>query len=211
MRKDGSTEAEKTLPALDIVNDIAIEAVSTRLQKVPNPSFRAARVVRDKTPTPTHLASLYAVMNTAPDRGERSGTRMSFVCMFFEREGEEKESIWSLGRIRSISSKAITVFDVNAAGTLLAYGSSDLSIGILDAKTLGPLMEILNAHEFPSTVLRFNPSSTLLISGSADNSIRVVEVPEGLEKGSGMTTIIYALVALLVAILALFLAQRRFT
>lgn len=70
-----------------------------------------------------------------------------------------------------------------------------------------PLLSILNAHEFPSTVLRFNPSSTMLISGSADNSVRVVEVPSSLgEKSNGaLITVIWVLLAVLVVLLGVFL------
>lgn len=78
-------------------------------------------------------------------------------------------------------------------GRFLAFGSSDYTIGILDANTLGvrsllahlkikahsfqPLLTILKSHEFPPTTLRFNPTSSLLVSGSADNSVRVISVP----------------------------------
>jgi WD40 repeat protein len=77
-------------------------------------------------------------------------------------------------------------------GALLAYGCSDLSIGILDAKTLAvsspasvghheadvqPLLKILAAHSFPPTALKFNPSANLLVSASADNTIRAIVVP----------------------------------
>jgi prolactin regulatory element-binding protein len=94
----------------------------------------------------------------------------------------------------------------SADGKLLAYASSDLSIGILDARTLTvraspspfqtfqyhfqltlyiafvgiekPLLKILHAHSFPTTALAFNPSGTLLASSSADNTVRLVVVPE---------------------------------
>lgn len=92
-------------------------------------------------------------------------------------------------------------------GTLLAYGSSDLSVGVLDATTLRvrclyslsitilsrmptddtigtqSLMTILRAHDFPVTSLRFNPSADLVISGSADNTVRVVTVPSVTDRG----------------------------
>ena len=82
-------------------------------------------------------------------------------------------------------------------GRFVAYGSSDYTVGILDAQTLAvrsthnpvtqtilivaqPLLTILKAHEFPPTTLRFNPSSNLLVSGSADNTVRIVTVPDQL-------------------------------
>ncbi|KAG8956683.1 hypothetical protein FRC04_000161 [Tulasnella sp. 424] len=168
-------------------------------------SFRAARTAKaNDSEGQSSTKLLYAVVNTTPPRSARGGSRAAFVCVF---QQQDKSVEWGLVKSRSASSKAITVFDVNGAGTLLAYGSSDLSIGILDAKTLAPLLSILNAHEFPSTVLRFNPSSTMLISGSADNSVRVVEVPSSLgEKSNGaLITVIWVLLAVLVVLLGVFL------
>jgi prolactin regulatory element-binding protein len=84
----------------------------------------------------------------------------------------------------------------SADGRKLAYGSSDLSIGVLDARTLRvskraacharvaadsavsqPIVKILDAHSFPPTALRFSPSGNVLVSASADNTIRVIDVP----------------------------------
>jgi len=95
----------------------------------------------------------------------------------------------------------LTCFDISPDGRFLAIGSSDLSIGILEANTLLPIVTILKAHEFPPTTIKFNPSSTLLVTGSPDNSIRIVNVPQ--YSGSyawGIMMLI--LVALTVALLA---------
>ncbi|KIO30192.1 hypothetical protein M407DRAFT_156595 [Tulasnella calospora MUT 4182] len=97
-------------------------------------SFRAARMVNNNDSEGQSAGKLlYAVVNTTPPRSARGGSRAAFVCVF---QQQDKSPEWGLVKNRSASSKAITVFDVNGAGTLLAYGSSDLSIGILDAKTL---------------------------------------------------------------------------
>lgn len=210
--------------------------------------FSARRVVvHDGEP-----ASLYTIVNTIPPRSARGGKRSSYVCVY-QQLGAEDESKWTLSKTRSASGKAITVFDVkwvipprcfrpgrkdgtdairnSAKGSLLAYGSSDLSIGVLDAKTLAvcsfhhrhcfglrfltnslhsmqPVVSILNAHEFPATVLRFNPSGTLLMSGSADNSVRVMEVPAMVGSGGAMSSVIlYVLLALLAILAAVVLRQ----
>jgi len=191
--------------ALAIGNTITVPSLSG-LANGTTSTFRSARVVGGNDTS----VSLFTVVNTIPPRSARGGSRKAYVCVYSEVKGSEGKVDWKLGKTRSASSKAITVFDVNATGTLLAYGSSDLSVGILDAKTLAPLVSILNAHEFPPTVLRFNPASTLLASGSADNSVRVVEVPSGLGATSGVMTVVYVLLALLV-LLAGVLLQRSFT
>lgn len=113
-------------------------------------------------------------------------------------------------------------------GTLLAYGSSDLSVGVLDATTLQvraatvvracrtpefadslrfnfqPILHILHAHDFPVTSLKFNPSGTLVVSGSADNSVRVIQVPSKDERSgmhnSGLWSIVLTVLILLIAI-----------
>ena len=88
--------------------------------------------------------------------------------------------------------------EVSSDGCFLGYGSSDLSIGVLDAKSLSvlifsllhvtpraqtdnifqPLFTILKAHDFPPTTLKFNSNMTLLVSGSADNTIRIVSLAQ---------------------------------
>ena len=90
---------------------------------------------------------------------------------------------------------------LSADGNFLAFGSSDLTVGFLDAVTLKvssisrddlifftipvqPLVNILKAHEFPPTTIAFNPTSTLLVSGSADNTTRIIAVPESVANTS---------------------------
>lgn len=90
--------------------------------------------------------------------------------------------------------KGLTAFDLSDNGKWIAYGSSDCSIGLLDAFTLAPLLNILKSHEFPPTVLKFNPTSRLLISGSVDNTVRLIAIPEGLGDSSSWS---YALVVVL--------------
>jgi len=100
----------------------------------------------------------------------------------------------------------VTCFDISPDGRFLAFGSSDLSIGILDASTLIPIVTILKAHEFPPTTIKFNPTSTLLMTGSADNSIRIVNVPQ-YPGGPAWGIIILVLLAIVVALLAVTLGK----
>nr|VWO99661.1 Putative 6-4 photolyase [Ganoderma boninense] len=97
---------------------------------------------------------------------------------------------------------------VSRDGKLLAFGSSDLNVGVLDAQSLAPLLTILKAHEFPPTTLRFSPSSDTLVSGSADNTVRVVTIPTGLGATSWGSWLLF-IVALLVVLFAI-LAQQWF-
>ncbi|GAA6053269.1 hypothetical protein JCM3770_002687 [Rhodotorula araucariae] len=160
-------------------------------------TFRAAKFGRGVTG-----ANLYTVVNAAPAgrvRKPPAGSKKAFVSLWDARA-------WKLLKTRTVSQKPVTAFDVSDDGTLLAYGSSDLSVGILDAVTLRPILTVLHAHDFPVTALKFNPSASVLVSGSADNSIRVIEVPSAAQRGGNSTTYTL-LMTLLVLILAVLIQQ----
>lgn len=59
--------------------------------------------------------------------------RPAFVVKWNIKEGNEVE----VSKIRKISDKGVTCFDVSPDGRFLGFGSSDYTIGILDASTLG--------------------------------------------------------------------------
>ncbi|KDQ64694.1 hypothetical protein JAAARDRAFT_94360, partial [Jaapia argillacea MUCL 33604] len=159
-------QKESALSALELVQTID----RPKLPGEEGPStFRAAKF------HPTDPQTLYTISNTTPSPRSRSSsskssTRKAYVCKW-------NTKTWKVTKVRKVGEKGITVFSISPDGKMLAYGSSDLSIGILDAQTLAPLLTILRAHEFPPTTIAFNPTSNLLISGSADNSVRIVEVP----------------------------------
>ncbi|KZT62889.1 WD40 repeat-like protein [Calocera cornea HHB12733] len=156
--------------------------------------FRAARF------SPTQPDRLFTVVN--PSGGARSKTRgvkeptNSYVCKW-------DTTTWTVKRHRLVDSRPVTVFDVSSDGKLLGWGSSDLKIGVLDAKTFAPLLQILKAHEFPPTALKFSPDAGLLVSGSADNSLRLVQVPAGRPSSTfpTMTVLLIVLLAILIAVL----------
>ncbi|KIM90988.1 hypothetical protein PILCRDRAFT_811489 [Piloderma croceum F 1598] len=168
-------------------------------------SFRAARF-HPHTPT-----TLYTIVNTTPPRTRKTKTttRPAFVVKWSvpasadANDGEKEEKTeWEAAKVRKVGEKGVTCFDVSPDGRFLAFGSSDYTIGILDANTLGPLLTILKAHEFPPTTLRFSPTSNLLVSGSADNSVRVISVPAELGGQSWgiLLVIILTLIVILLAI-----------
>ncbi|KAI9635934.1 WD40-repeat-containing domain protein [Dioszegia hungarica] len=184
--------------------------------------FRAARF----SPTSAAQPKIHAVLNSAPPaRSAKGRPRKAWICTFGlvagpsaaavttaekatgtpvkdgqagEKEGDELGR-WDVLVRREVAGKPVTVFDVSADGKLLSYGCSDLSIGMLDAATLNPLLKILHAHNFPPTALKFNPSATLLISASADNTLRAIVVPASF---AGVSPVLIALLVLLLAIIA---------
>jgi len=191
-KKSGKQKAE-ALPELELVTTVERPTLPGNDA---GSSFRAIRF------HPNDPKTLYAVINTVPPRTRtKHSPRRAFICKF-------DTETWEVSKLRKVSDKGITCFDVSPNGNLLAFGSSDYTVGILDAKTLSPLLTILKAHDFPPTTLRFNPSSNLLVSGSADNSIRIVTVPETLV-GASWSSWIIVIVTLLILLFAFIAQQMR--
>ncbi|KAJ7937203.1 WD40 repeat-like protein [Mycena leptocephala] len=191
-KKKGKQKAT-VLPELELLRTVdppATVSVSTRS------TFRAARF------HPENPEILYTISNTTPPRSRtKKPALQAFVCKW-------NTETWAVDKIRKVGDKGLTCFDVSPNGNLLAFGSSDSSVGMLDSRTLSPLVTILKSHEFPPTTVKFNPTSTLLVSGSADNTIRVITVPNSVEKSSSWALVILILLTFLIALLA-FAAQQN--
>ncbi|KAF8916839.1 WD40-repeat-containing domain protein [Mucidula mucida] len=144
---------------------------------------------------PTNSQVFYTAGNTknVRTRTSKSVPRPSFAMKW-------DTATWKVEKSRKIGDKPLTCFVVSPDGQYLGFGSSDLSIGLLDAATLTPTVSILKAHEFPATTICFNPSSELFVSGSADSSIRIVSLPG--DSSSYSWTFVLLLVALLILLLA---------
>ncbi|KAH9843963.1 WD40 repeat-like protein [Rhodofomes roseus] len=188
--KAAGKEKANALPALELLETV---------ERPTLPGDNAGSSFRSVRYHPQDEKVLYTLVNAVPPRTRtKSSPRRAFVC----RWNTEK---WEVTKLRKVGDKGVTCFDVSPNGQLVAFGSSDYTVGILDAKTLAPLVTILKAHDFPPTTLRFNTMSNLLVSGSADNSIRVVTVPENL--GATSWTFWVVIVTLLILLFA-FIAQR---
>ncbi|KAF8914084.1 WD40 repeat-like protein [Gymnopilus junonius] len=146
---------------------------------------------------PSNEQTLYTIINIVPPRSRKSksSTRQAYICKW-------NTETWKVERTKKVADSGLTCMDLSSDGRFLGYGSSNLTIGMLDAKTLSPLVSILKAHEFPPTVIKFNPITSLLISGSADNSIRIVSVPSVVE-GSSFGFIVFLLLTVLILLLAI--------
>ncbi|KAF9780306.1 WD40 repeat-like protein [Thelephora terrestris] len=140
---------------------------------------------------------LYTLSNSTASRAKlrsKATPRQAYISKW-------DVNTWKVTKIRKVSDKGATCFDISPNGKYLAFGSSDYSIGILDSATLAPLLTILKAHEFPPTALRFNLTSSLLVSGSPDNTVRVVTIPASLGSQSRSWILFFAVFFVLLAIL----------
>ncbi|KAF4602259.1 hypothetical protein EYR40_005464 [Pleurotus pulmonarius] len=184
-KRKGKQKAQ-SIPDLEILRTVELPA---SLGGVSGSTFRSARY------HPQDETTLYTVTNTVPVRSrKKSPSRQAFVCKW------STES-WTVSKVRKVSDKGLTCFDISSNGKLLGYGSSDYSIGLLDSSTLTPVVTILKAHDFPPTTLKFNPTSTLVVSGSADNTVRIVSVPEAFG-GSSWNALLLVILTILVILLA---------
>lgn len=117
---------------------------------------------------------------------------------------------------RQLSEKPVTTFNISPSGKLLAYGSSDLSVGVVDASTLRVRMRVLESHAFPATGISWSPApeapgqtevttekskteevkagpiheSSWLASCSADGSLRLIRVPADAATAGALTSLL---------------------
>ncbi|RCH79150.1 hypothetical protein CU098_000855, partial [Rhizopus stolonifer] len=90
-----------------------------------------------------------------------------------------KYDAYSLERIKQVkvSKTPITAFALSQDGAILAFGSVDLSITVMDAMSMRVLTTIKNAHGFSITCIGISPDRRLLVSASPDNTCHVVSLP----------------------------------
>lgn len=157
---------------------------------------------------------LYTIVNELPSNNATGGGGRRTNQSVWGRRSDQKKAIltsWNLvdgtpRRTKVISTKPVTSFDISPSGRFVAFSSSDLSIGIMDAFSLRSLLSILHAHQFPVTCIKFSPDEKRVISCSADMSIRVIELDQNIEgRSSRSFTIFICLIILLIAVLIKFL------
>lgn len=193
--KKGKSATRQTSLHLELMKTIELPAT---LGAAAGGTFRAVRY------HPLDSKIIYTVVNTSSPRSRKSKTtpRQAFVCKW-------NTDTWTVEKTRKVGDRQITCVDVSDDGRLIGFGSSDLSIGLLDTTSFSSLLAILKAHEFPLTTITFNPTSTLLVSGSADHSVRIVSVPQT-TGGWSWGPLLFILLTLIIVLIA-FAAQRYLT
>ncbi|KAJ8595324.1 WD40 repeat-like protein [Rhizopogon salebrosus TDB-379] len=201
--KDAPSRTPSQTPELRLVETVDIPSVPGAPAQS-SVTFRAARF------HPSNYDTLYTAVNTVAPRAKNSkmAKKQAYILKWRVNLHGEKDSTQSISmeRARKAGEGGLTCFDVSPNGKLLAFGSSDYSLGMLDSTTLSPLLSILKAHEFPITTVRFSPTSAILVSGGVDNSIRIVTVPEKFA-GQTWTLIILIVLTLLAVVVAISLKR----
>ncbi|ORX63030.1 WD40 repeat-like protein [Hesseltinella vesiculosa] len=178
----------KALIVLSIQDGTVNQVIeSPRLNRYTQCEYRSCRFAKDK---------FYAVVNPTA-RGAPGG----FLCVWTLK----KKKPYPLGKASTarVSRKAITTFCLSAKGDLLAYASTDLTIGIVDTTTMRPVLQVTSsAGLFPVISMSFDRSTKYLASAGADSSVRVLLVPD-LKLGSGWWTPLYTFLDVLLVTLLL--------
>lgn len=214
---NGSSPGSKQPPVWQTIQNPALggeggcEFRAVRFGKARASRIAAEEKVEGAAPPSTSSSGssgkLFTVVNAKRSSGG-SKKRKSFLSAW-------SLSTWDLIETRQISEKPSTVFAISPCGRYLAYGSSDLSVGVINARTLRPVMRILDAHSFPPTALAFSPEGGWLVSASADNTLRVVRMPtvaEGVELGGAASLLerpwlLTLLLTLFILVLALYIQR----
>ncbi|KGN50716.2 SEC12-like protein 2 [Cucumis sativus] len=117
---------------------------------------------------------------------------------------------WNATTWRRVASKLITrdnitAFNVSSSGRLLACGTTQGDVLIMNSTSLQVRKIVKKAHLGFVTALSFSPDSRALVSASMDSSARVTVIEEEQKKGMNMWIIIFIL---LIAIAAYFFIQQ---
>ncbi|ELU45455.1 hypothetical protein AG1IA_00517 [Rhizoctonia solani AG-1 IA] len=111
-------------PQLNLVNTIPVPASH------PNSSYRSTRW------SPHDSKTAWSIINNTngSSKDRRGWVARWSITGLGEGEKSQGKGEWKVARIAKVATRPITVFDVSQDGKLLAFGSSDLSVGILDSR-----------------------------------------------------------------------------
>eukprot|EP00899_Mesostigma_viride_P005697 jgi/Mesvir1/15128/Mv14763-RA.1 len=114
--------------------------------------------------------------------------------------------MWSISEQKPLARVAvlpdpITAFAISRSGCLLASGSSEGELAVVDARTLTTKLHVKPAHSFFVSDLEFSPNDSALLSVSADASAICTRLPKDsiLPRLALLLALVVLLVALVVA------------
>ncbi|CAG8499378.1 1123_t:CDS:10 [Paraglomus brasilianum] len=179
--------SEKTLGVWATEDGKLVQTIERPVfQKTVDAQFRACRYGQGE-----YAGFLYVVVNP-------SNRRRAFIVKW-------DIETWNKVASKTVASKPITTFAISNDGKYLAYGSSDLSVGICDSRNLRVLLRLSDVHSFSPTTIVFNHSSSVLVSGSID-SVHLVVIPKTIGQGNSflavaVITLLFGLAILLALIM----------
>ncbi|KAI9312973.1 WD40-repeat-containing domain protein [Dichotomocladium elegans] len=161
--------------------------------------FRACRYVTTRSSQSITKTQLFAVVNPI-SRGR------GFLCVW-NLPPNRPYPITGKAKTASVCRKSIiTSFCASPIGNLLAYATTDLTIGIVDPKTLRPIYQIKDAHGFAITSLAFSHDGNTLASAGADTKCRIIKWPGLMRKKEHhlFSEMIYAFLSIILLYLAVY-------
>ncbi|CEF98356.1 Quinonprotein alcohol dehydrogenase-like superfamily [Ostreococcus tauri] len=81
-----------------------------------------------------------------------------------------------ISKARVFKSEPISGFSVNAQGTLVAVGSSEGEVKVIDAQKFTLIKPVKRAHMIFVTAMAWNPKGNVVLSGSADASALATKI-----------------------------------
>ncbi|KAI8339357.1 WD40-repeat-containing domain protein [Chlamydoabsidia padenii] len=166
----------KALIILSIQDSAIVQVINSPcFNRYTQCEYRACRYVNNK---------LYAIVNPTTKSSEGA-----FVCVWTINKRKPYPLRKSLNR--RISRKNITSFCISDKGDLLAYATTNLSVGLVDTSTLKPVLKKDKAHGFAITSLTFDHAGKYLASAGADNCCHVMVIPETLILGPDYSTPVF--------------------
>ncbi|CAK9867480.1 unnamed protein product, partial [Sphagnum jensenii] len=158
------------------------EKTSTSLRSVKGEDYGFARFSRDGTKRLLFVTT-------------RKGSK-GFVSAF-------DTSTWRKVKSKKLQEVPISAFAISRDGKLLAIGSCEGDVAIVDAATLSILQWVRQAHMIFVTAMEFHPNGQALLTVSADYSARVTRIePVGGNpwRGSVLLIVIFVLAMLVVIV-----------
>uniref|UniRef100_A0A0A9CL64 Anaphase-promoting complex subunit 4-like WD40 domain-containing protein n=1 Tax=Arundo donax TaxID=35708 RepID=A0A0A9CL64_ARUDO len=113
---------------------------------------------------------------------------------------------WTRVGSKKITREAISAFAVSPDGALLAIGTIEGSIVVLDSKNMRTLVTVKKAHLGIVTTLAFSQDSRTLLSTSFDSTARVTSVRSPKSNGTSVWPMILVII---LAILVYYCMQHK--
>ena len=114
---------------------------------------------------------------------------------------------WKFDGHTMVVAKPITAFTMSKCGNLIAFGTSEGSVGLFNASRMRNKWVRNNAHGFGVSSILFTDDSKQIISGSIDKSLKKYDIDR--EDKSGYSFLWSTLLILIVALIAIVIGVWR--